>query len=68
MIHFGARDKSIPPADIERHRSKQPRAKIFVYEDADHAFNRDVDNSHYHAPSAALAWQRTLDFLTEELR
>ena len=68
MIHFGARDKSIPPADIELHRNKQPRAKIFVYEDADHAFNRDVDNSHYHAPSAALAWQRTLDFLAENLR
>lgn len=68
MFHFGARDRSIPPADIELHRNKQPGAKIFVYEDADHAFNRDVDNSHYHAPSATLAWQRTLDFLAENLR
>lgn len=68
MFHFGARDKSIPPGDIELHRIKQPTAKIFVYEDADHAFNRDVDNSHYHAASATLAWQRTLDFLAENLR
>lgn len=68
MFHFGARDKSIPPGDIELHRNKQPGAKIFVYEDADHAFNRDVDNSHYHAPSARLAWQRTLNFLAENLR
>jgi carboxymethylenebutenolidase len=68
MFHFGARDKSIPPGDIELHRSKQPGAKIFVYEDADHAFTRDVDNSHYHAPSARLAWERTLDFLAENLR
>jgi carboxymethylenebutenolidase len=68
MFHFGACDKSIPPGDIELHRARQPAARIFVYEDADHAFNRDVDNSHYHAASAALAWQRTLDFLAENLR
>lgn len=68
MFHFGARDKSIPPGDIELHRAKQPHARIFVYEDADHAFNRDVDNTHYHEPSARLAWQRTLDFLAENLR
>ena len=30
MFHFGGRDKSIPPADIETHRAKQPTAKIFV--------------------------------------
>ena len=68
MFHFGARDSSIPPGDIELHRGKQPNAKIFVYEEADHAFNRDADNSHYHAHSAQLAWQRTLDFLAENLR
>jgi carboxymethylenebutenolidase len=68
MFHFGARDKSITPGDIELHRAKQPAAKIHVYEEADHAFNRDVDNSHYHAPSARLAWQRTLEFLVENLR
>ena len=68
MFHFGARDRSIPPGDIELHRAKQPSARIFVYEDADHAFNRDVDNSHYHEPSARLAWQRTMDFLAENLR
>lgn len=68
MFHFGARDKSIPPGDIELHRAKQPLARIFVYDEADHAFNRDVDNAHYHASSAKLAWQRTLDFLAENLR
>jgi carboxymethylenebutenolidase len=68
MFHFGSRDKSIPPGDIELHRAKQPSAHIFEYADADHAFNRDVDNSHYHAASAALAWRRTLDFLAESLR
>lgn len=63
LFHFGGRDASIPPADIELHRAKQPQATIHVYPDADHAFNRDVDNAHHHADSAALAWRRTLDFL-----
>ena len=68
MFHFGARDKSIPPADIELHRRKQPAARIHVYDGADHAFNRDVDNTHYDAGSATLAWQRTLEFFAENLR
>jgi carboxymethylenebutenolidase len=68
MFHFGACDKSIPPGDIELHRARQPAARIFVYEGADHAFNRDVDNGHYHAASATQAWQRTLDFFAESLR
>jgi len=67
LFHFGGRDASIPPADIELHRAKQPQAAIHVYPDAGHAFNRDVDNTHYHADSAALAWRRTLDFLAGAL-
>ena len=68
LFHFGGRDASIPPADIDLHRAKQPRATIHVYPDAGHAFNRDVDNAHYHADSAALAWRRTLDFFNGALR
>jgi len=68
MFHFGARDDSIPAEAIELHRARQPTARIHVYEEAGHAFNRDVDNAHYHAPSASLAWQRTIDFLAENLR
>jgi carboxymethylenebutenolidase len=68
LFHFGALDASIPPADVELHRAKQPHARVHVYDGAGHAFNRDVDNTHYHAPSASLAWQRTLDFLAENLR
>jgi carboxymethylenebutenolidase len=68
LFHFGGRDASIPATDIELHRAKQPRAAIHVYPDADHAFNRDVDNAHYHAESAKLAWQRTLDFFEGALQ
>lgn len=65
QFHFGARDASIPPDTIALHHLKQPAAQVFVYAAADHAFNRDVDNTHFHAESAALAKRRTLDFLAE---
>lgn len=68
LFHFGGRDTSIPPTDIEIHRAKQPTATVHVYPDAGHAFNRDVDNRAHEPASAKLAWQRTLAFFAESLR
>lgn len=64
LFHFGEHDASIPPEAIAAHRQKQPQARIHLYP-AGHAFNREVDNHVYDADSAALAWQRTVEFLTE---
>ncbi len=64
LFHFGARDHSIPTADIEAHRRAQPAATIHVY-DAGHGFNRDVDPRHHDPASARLAHTRTLDFLRQ---
>lgn len=66
MFHFGGLDPSIPPDAIAAHRVKQPQAQVCVYENADHAFNRDPDPP-YEPASAALAWQRSLAFFTEHL-
>src|SRR5690606_25549478 len=63
LFHFGADDDSIPDADIQAHRERQPDAVAYVYEGAGHAFNRDVDPRHHHPPSAVLAHRRTLKFL-----
>ena len=67
LCHFGGRDASIPPEMVERHR-RAPWTQVFEYPDAGHAFNRDVDPHAFHAASAALAWERTLAFLREQLR
>ncbi|MFC0679162.1 dienelactone hydrolase family protein [Lysobacter korlensis] len=66
MFHFGELDPTIPPADIARHREAQPDADVHVYP-ARHGFNRDVDPNVHEPASAALAWQRTVEFLTEHL-
>lgn len=66
MFHFGERDTSIPPETVQQHREKLPQMPVYTYPTG-HAFNRDVDPHAYDAPSAALAWQRTLDFFAREL-
>jgi len=68
MFHFGGKDGSIPPEDVAKHRTMQPQAQVFVYDDAGHAFNRDVDPHAYAPEAAALAWDRTLAFLEANLR
>jgi len=70
VAHFGAQDRSIPPERIEqvrRHLAEQAYAhRIFVYEGAGHAFFNDTRHS-YRPEAATLAWERTLEFLRNEL-
>ncbi|GAA5010031.1 dienelactone hydrolase family protein [Pseudoluteimonas lycopersici] len=67
LFHFGADDAGIPPESIAKIRLAYPQAPVHVYPGAGHAFNRDIDPSHYHADSAALALRRTLDFFAAAL-
>ena len=66
QFHFGARDASIPPEAVQRHREAYPEMDVHVYP-AGHAFNRDVDPAHYDAASAKLALERTLAFFERQL-
>ena len=63
MLHFGAKDSHIGQDQIEAVRSAHPEVEIFIYEGAEHAFNRDVDPTSYNPAAAALARERTLAFL-----
>jgi carboxymethylenebutenolidase len=65
LLHFGKKDQHIPPSEIETIRSHHPALPIFLYE-AGHGFNCDQRES-YEPASAALARQRTLEFLREHL-
>lgn len=66
QFHFGAKDSSIPPEAIEKHREAMPDAEIYTYP-AGHAFDRSVDPKAYDAPSAKLALERTLAFFAQHL-
>jgi carboxymethylenebutenolidase len=67
MFHFGAKDRSITPDAVQKHREAYPDAPVHVYEHAGHAFNRDIDHSHYDPVGAPLALERTLAFFAKHL-
>jgi carboxymethylenebutenolidase len=61
LMHFGERDHSIPVPSVEAFRQAQPQVEIQLYP-ADHGFNCD-QRAAFEPQSAALARQRSLDFL-----
>ena len=65
MLHFGEKDQHIPVAGVKEVAALHPNVPVYIYP-ADHGFNCDHRAS-YDAPSAALAWTRTLDFFREHL-
>lgn len=65
MFHYGLKDAHISAADRAVVAAANPDAPLYEYE-ADHGFNCDRRDS-FHAPSAAMAWQRTLAFLREHV-
>jgi len=66
QLHYGADDASIPAENYLDVKARQPKAEFHVYEAAGHGFNCDQRQS-YAPAAAALAWQRTLDFLARTL-
>jgi carboxymethylenebutenolidase len=65
LLHFGETDQSIPPEHWAKVRAAHPGVPLHLYP-AGHGFNCD-ERASYHAESAALARQRTLDFLSRHL-
>jgi carboxymethylenebutenolidase len=65
LMHFGAKDAHIGPAEIEKVRSAHPALPLFVY-DAGHGFNCD-QRKDFEPQSASLARQRTLEFFRNHL-
>jgi len=65
VFHFGETDQQIPMTDVEKIRKAQPGQTVHVYP-AGHGFNCDQRGS-YHAPSAKLARERTLEFLRKHV-
>jgi len=66
LLHFGDRDPIIPEADVEAIRAAHPVLPIHVYP-AGHGFNCD-ERADHDPESAALARERTLQFLREHLK
>jgi carboxymethylenebutenolidase len=59
ILHFGEQDAMIPIADVDKFKQAHPNVPVYVYPTG-HGFNCDARPG-YHAESARLALQRTLD-------
>lgn len=60
MLHYGARDASIPPENVESVRLAAPDSPLYLY-DAGHGFCR-AGSSDYDAAARELALDRTLNW------
>jgi carboxymethylenebutenolidase len=67
QLHFGEKDAGIPLSDVDIIRAKRPDVEIHVYPGAQHGFNCD-ERASYDPASAAVAKQRSLDFLAMHLK
>ena len=66
LLHFGREDSHIPESDVALVQKAHPEVKVYWYEGAGHGFNCEARSS-YNASAAALAFERTLNFLKSSL-
>lgn len=65
ILHFGEKDGYIPMDGVRQLMAAHPTQQVFTYP-ADHGFNCDQRGS-YHAESAKLARERTLEFFRKHI-
>jgi carboxymethylenebutenolidase len=66
LYHFGALDPLIPPELVQQITAGRPGQTVHVYAEAGHGFNCN-ERHEFHAASAELALQRTLEFFSRHL-
>ena len=68
LLHFGKKDKGIPPLSIEKVKTyikkNKNKVELFEYENADHGFNCNERKS-YNKIAAEMAYEKTLKFLKD---
>lgn len=70
LLHYAGLDERINggvPAFKDALDKAGAAYTLYMYEDAQHAFNNDTSAERYNAEAAKLAWDRTLAFLGEKL-
>jgi len=66
MLHYAEKDEYLPQSDVEKVRNAHPSIIIYQYPGTEHGFNCD-DRRFYEPKSAALARDRTLNFLKQHV-
>lgn len=66
VMHYGDSDRVVPVSGIEKIRAANPDIAIHVHPGAGHAFF-NPEQASYDAEAAALAFERSIDFLSAAL-
>jgi Dienelactone hydrolase and related enzymes len=70
--HFGEEDASIAVDDVREFQARLNTLEgdhaVYIYPNAGHAFANEDREDAYNEEAAQLAWERTMDFLAQELR
>ncbi|OOQ61430.1 dienelactone hydrolase family protein [Mucilaginibacter pedocola] len=70
MLHYASLDTRITggwPAYEEALKANNKTYRAFIYENVNHGFHNNT-TPRYDKPAADLAWQRTIEFFTENLK
>ncbi len=71
QLHYGSLDEGVNtgiPAYEEALKKNQINYELYMYEGAQHAFHNDTSTARYNEVAAKLAWQRTVDFFSKNLK
>ncbi|MPZ11409.1 MAG: dienelactone hydrolase family protein [Kiloniellaceae bacterium] len=71
LLHYAGLDERINagiPGFEAALKSNGVNYDLFVYDDANHAFNNDTNAARYDAKAADVAWSRTVNFFKENLQ
>ena len=70
LLNYAGNDERINtavPAFEAALKAANARYELHMYPGVEHAFHNDTNAARYNAEAAALAWARTVEFLTREL-
>ena len=71
MLHYAGLDERINAGIPEFEAAMKENGvdyQVFMYEDANHAFNNDTNAARYDQKAAEVAWNRTVNFFKERLQ
>jgi carboxymethylenebutenolidase len=71
LAHYAENDERINagiPAFEEALKANNKKYQIYTYPGTQHAFNNDSNPERYNEKQAKIAWKRTVDFFTENLK
>ena len=71
QLHYGGLDERINkgiPAYEEALKAAGIKYELYIYENANHAFNNDTAPTRYNKEAATLAWERTMRLFNDTLK